>query len=190
LGKKTSWFTLSTTQCKEIETIGMRSGWKRLSQESLPSILPSDLRKKVDTAVMIAAPTSTGGTYLVYNNLRVDHKAGAIDQHPFALIVHSTGPSASGMLIHHGKWKERTTNPPKAFWDHVNESGVGNYFYTNPPSGLSSGTLDQLPENHREAFEHIITRIRSGPNRGWLAFSKAEPVVQEGLANPLRSAAT
>ncbi len=139
----------------------MRSGWKLLSQGSLPSILPSDLRKKVDTAVMIAAPTSTGGTYLVYNNLRVDHKAGAIDQHPFTLIVHSTGPSASGMLIHHGKWKGRTTDPPKEFWDHVNESGVGNYFYTNPPNGLSSGIVDQLPEGHREAFERIITRIRS-----------------------------
>lgn len=83
MGKKTSWFTLTTTQCKEIENVGMRSGWKLLSQESLPSVLPLDFRKKVDTAVMIAAPTSTGGTFLVYNNLRVDHKTAAVDQHAF-----------------------------------------------------------------------------------------------------------
>jgi hypothetical protein len=47
MGKKTSWFTLTTTQCKEIENVGMRSGWKLLSQESLPSVLPSDFRKKL-----------------------------------------------------------------------------------------------------------------------------------------------
>lgn len=36
-----------------------------------------------------------------------------------------------------------TTDVPKELWDHVNESGVGNYFYTNPPAGLSSGTLNE-----------------------------------------------
>jgi hypothetical protein len=102
----------------------------------------------VGTAVFITAPTSTGGTCLVNNNLRVDHKAGAIDQQPFALIVHFTGPSPNGMLVHHGKWKGRTTIPPKEFWDHVNESGAENYFYTNPPSGLNGGTLDQLLESN------------------------------------------
>lgn len=119
LGKKYSWLTLTTTQCKEIESENMKSGWKRLSQENLPSVLPSEFRNKIDSAVMIAAPTSTGGTYLVYNNLRVDQKASALDQDPFALIVHSTGPSPNGVLIHHGKWggadnnrrTERTLGP-------------------------------------------------------------------------------
>jgi hypothetical protein len=162
LSKKTSWFNLTEEQSKEFEDVDMQTGWKIIQQNDLPSVLPSDFRKKIDSAVMITAPTSTGGTYLVYNNLRVEQKEKAIDQHPFAIIVHSTGPSPSGILIHHGKWEGRTTKAPEVFWNYVNESGVGNYFYTNPPNGLSSGTLDELPDGHRDAFEKIINRIRSG----------------------------
>lgn len=116
MGKKQSWFTFTSTQVKEIESEGMKSGWRILPQERLPSVLPSEFRNKIDSAVMVAAPTSTGGTYLVYNNLRVDQKSRAIDQDPFALIVHSTGPSPNGVLIHHGEWEGRTTkNVPKDF---------------------------------------------------------------------------
>jgi hypothetical protein len=163
VGKKSSCFTFTTTQINEFESEDMRSGWRLIPKESLPSVLPPEFRKKIDSAVMIAAPTSTGGTYLVYNNLRVEQKARAVDQEPFALIVHSTGPSPNGVLIHHGKWEERTiTDIPKEFWDHVSESGVGNYYYAHPPAGLSCGTLDKLPEGHRKAFDRIVARIRTG----------------------------
>ena len=115
----------------------------------------------MDGAVMIAAPTSTGGTYLVFNARRVDTKDRAIDQEPFAIINHSTGPSSAGMFIHHGDWEGRTETAPQEFWDHVEESGIGDYFFSNPPAGLLSGTFAQLPKGDRGAFEQAIILIRS-----------------------------
>ena len=84
---------------------------------------------------MIVAPTSTGGTYLVTSTLRVDTKDQAIDQEPFGLIVHSTGASPMGMFLHHGDWEGRTEYPPQRFRDEVSESGIGDYFFTNPTFG-------------------------------------------------------
>ena len=161
LAPKTSWINLTPAQQREIDQHSIKSGWKILPRETLPSFFSSDFREKLDSAMMIAAPTSTGGTYLVYNALRVDIKDSAIDQEPFSIIVHSSGPSPSGMFIHHGNWEGRTYNPPKVFWDQVRESGVGNYFFSHPPLGITSGTHDQLPEGHREAFEQSINRIRT-----------------------------
>ena len=132
-----------------------------LSQGSIPTVFPVDFREKLDSGVMIAAPTSSGGTYVVFNALRVDPRDRAVDQEPFAIIVHSTGAAASGMFLHHGDWEGRTEHPSREFWSQVDDSGIGNFFLANPPSGLSSGTLDQLSDGHREAFESAISYLRS-----------------------------
>ena len=84
-----------------------------------------------------------------------------MDEEPFAVIVNSTGAHHSGMFLHHGNWPNRTQKAPQAFWDHVKESGVGNYFLTNPPSGASSGTLENLPHGQQAAFDSIVSRLRS-----------------------------
>ena len=129
---------------------------------ALPSVFPATLRAKIDTALVIAAPTSTGGTYLAISADRVDAPDAAIDIHPFGLIVHSTGPSASGVFINHGRWEERTRRPPREFWDEVSRSGIGRYYLTRPLHDAREGTLDQLPKGDEGAFKAVVRHIRAG----------------------------
>ena len=156
-----SWVSLSTSQQSELQPFALTSGWQLLSRESVPSVFPERFRKKLDSAVVISTPTSSGGTWLVFNAIRPDRRAGKLDQEPFALIVHSSGPDPSGMFLHHGKWRGRSQLPPSGFWAHVDQSGIGGYFLSNPPSGLTRGTLEQLPPGHREAFESVTSYYRS-----------------------------
>ncbi len=99
---------------------------------------------------------------LVFNALRVDPKAGAIDQEPFGVAVLPSGASTGGMFLHHGNWEGRTAPPPQGFWEVVIASGVGNYFYSNPPSGLTIGPLELLPHGHAEAFAAVVSRLQRG----------------------------
>lgn len=158
---KPSWVSLTSSQQRELDEFARIPGWRMLSQESIPSVFPESFRRKFDSAIMIAAPTSSGGTYLVCNALRADFRAKAVDQEPFAVIFHSTGADPSGMFLHHGNWPHRTQPPPAGFWDHIQKSGVGNFFLTDRPSGLTSGALDQLPPGHREAFDSAVSHYRS-----------------------------
>ena len=162
---KPSWFSLTTTQQRELEAYARMPGWRILSKESLPTVFPPTFRRKLDSGVLIAGPTSSGGTYLVCNALRVDARARAIDQEPFAVIVHTAGASTAAMFLHHGTGPRRTQPPPPGFWEQVAESGVGNYFLVNPPSGTTGGTLDQLPADHRAAFDSAISHVRASTRR-------------------------
>src|SRR5262245_14805458 len=156
-----SWISLTSTEQAELHPFAMTPGWQLVSRESIPSVFPPEFRKKFDSAVVISAPTSSGGTWLVFNALRPDRPAGQIDQEPFAIIVNSSGADPSGMFLHHGKWRGRSQKPPHGFWAQVDESGIGNYFFANPRSGLTQGPLDQLPTGHREAFESATRHYRS-----------------------------
>lgn len=156
-----NWRSLSDDQQTELDRVVPSSGWRIIRGSDLPSVFPPSLRLKIDSAVIVSAPTSTGGTYLVYIANRVDHKERQIDIQPFGLIVHSSGPSSSGVFLQHGNWKGRSESPPTEFWDSVDTSGIGDYFYSNPPEGLREGTLEQLPKGHRGAFDAIVREIRA-----------------------------
>lgn len=156
-----SWINLRSEQQDELDLLPRPSGWRLLPGSELPSVFPDSFRTKIDSALLIAAQTSTGGTYLAFSANRVDLKTRAIDIEPFGVIVHSTGPSPSGVFIHHGTWEGRTEYPPPAFWEEVSRSGVGQYFLTNPPDNLREGTLEQLPKGHRGAFEALVQEIRA-----------------------------
>lgn len=157
--------SLTSTQQRELEGFARVPGWRILSKESLPTVFPLAFRRKLDSGVVIAGPTSSGGTYLVCNALRADARARAIDHEPFAVIVHSTGASTSAMFIHHGDWLQRTQPAPPGFWERVAESGVGNYFLANPPGGSTGGALDQLPVEHRAAWDSAISHLRASTRR-------------------------
>lgn len=137
------------------------SRWRIIRGIELPTVFPNAFRAKIDSAVVMSAPTSTGGTYLAYSANRVDYKDRRIDIEPFGLIVHSSGPSSSGVFLHHGDWEGRTEPPPAEFWNVVADSGIGDYFHSNPPEGLREGTLDHLPRGHRGAFDAVIREIRA-----------------------------
>ena len=157
---KPSWVTLTADQQRELE-VSVRPGeWRIVPRLELPSAFPESFRAKMDSALVIAAPTSTGGTYLAYSAHRIDHKDRAVDIEPLGLIVHSTGASSSAVFLHHGDWPGRTDHPPSSVWDEVARSTVGDYYKTNPPDGLFKGTIDQLPRGHRGAFDALISQIR------------------------------
>ncbi len=169
-GAVPSWLTLSDSQRAEMEKYRMPDGWRVVSQASLPTVLFEGFRNQVDTAVLIAQRTSTGGAWLVFNARRVDARAGAIDQEPFAIIVHSTGANASGMLLHHVNWPGRTSPVPTDFWYEVRTSGIGDYFQAHPPLGKLSGSLAELPPGDRAAFDQVTRYYRkkhrpAQPNR-------------------------
>src|SRR5260370_27633416 len=107
--QKSSWLSITSTQRSELALI-KSPGWQRVPGHDLPSLFPPSLRAKIDSAVLIAAPTSTGGTYLAYSANRVDGRN--IDVQPFGLIYHSTGPGQYGVFVHHGKWNQRTLPVP------------------------------------------------------------------------------
>ena len=161
MAMKPNWFSLSDDQQKELDEIVPTSGWRIIRGTDLPTVFADTFRAKVDSAVVVSAPTSTGGTYLAFSANRVDYKDQQIDIEPFGLIVHASGPSSSGVFLHHGDWEGRSESPPLEFWDVVAQSGIGDYFHSNPPQGVREGTLEELPKGHRGAFDALIREIRA-----------------------------
>ena len=133
-----------------------------MPKENLLGVYPDAFRAKLDSALVILSGTPSGTTILVCNAFRVDAKADAIDQEPFGVLVSPSGASTGGLFLHHGDWPERTVTPPAGFWDFVSASGVGNYFYANPPSGVTQGPLETLPGGHAEAFRRVVDHLSSG----------------------------
>jgi hypothetical protein len=156
---KVSYVTLTPDQRRELEELARKPGWRILPQERLPSVFSPAMRQKLDSALLVASGTGDGSTYLVCNAFRVDVKAQAIDQEPFAVIVTTSGSSATGAFVHHGNWPGRTQSPPAGFWDYVTASGVGNYFFAAPPTGQIVGELQDLSAGQRKAFDAVIRRI-------------------------------
>lgn len=79
MSSKPSWVYLTTDQQEELDRTVAGPGWRIVPQGELPSAFPGTFRHKIDSAVTIATPTSTGGTYLAYSANRVDDKGG--DRH-------------------------------------------------------------------------------------------------------------
>lgn len=107
---KHSWLSLSTTQREWFEEWGRRGeGFHILMSTDLTPILPSGLHRMINSAVLMVEPTSSGGTYVLVNNNRVDKPAWAIDQEPFGAIIDSTGARSVGLFLHHGNWAGRSS---------------------------------------------------------------------------------
>ena len=150
---------LSPDQRAELESYAAASssGWYLTSQDSLPKAFAQSLRDKVDSALLIVSGTSSATTYLVFDALRVDKKAGLIDQEPFAVAVTGSGASSGGVFVHHGSWVSRSFAPPDGFWQIVQSSGVGNYFLANP--GKTSGSLEDLPFGCAGAWDAVMAHV-------------------------------
>lgn len=158
---KETWINLSTEQLDELNQYGLEPGWRVLHQSELPGVFPDRLRGKIDSALAVTAPTSSGGTFLVFSALRVDSRDRAVDMQPLGLIVHSTGVSSSGVFIDHGNWPGRTEPAPAEFWNQVDTYGIGDYFSARPPEGRSTGSLEELSIQHRGAFSAAVRAIRN-----------------------------
>ena len=143
---KVTWFRFSPEQRQRIGELVRESGWSILSSTELLGILPDRYIAKVDSVIGVSAPTSSSGTCVMFNNLRVDTKARLIDQDQLGMFVTSTGVSSSAVLVHHGDWDDRSWEASSALWQDVESSGIGKYFFSNPPTGQQSGSLADLPK--------------------------------------------
>jgi hypothetical protein len=158
MAPKVNWVLLNAEQQEGLTRLSKSPGWRIVPTKELTPVLPPRLVPKLDSVMVIAEPTSTGGVYLMLNTFRVDGEE--IDQQPFGVIVSSTGASSSGVWVNHGRWEERTVDLPDDFLDVIGNSTIGSYYYANPPFGLLEGSLGQLSDGHREAFEQVTGLLR------------------------------
>jgi hypothetical protein len=158
---KVTRFTFSPEQQERLGKLVPRTGWSILSSTELSGILPDRYLDKVDSVIGVSSPTSTGGTCLMFNSLRVDTRTRLIDQDPLGMFVTSTGVSSHGVLVHHGDWDDRSWKASSGLWRDVDESGVGKYYLSNPPSGRYSGSLTELPKGVSGALESVLQALRS-----------------------------
>jgi hypothetical protein len=105
---KVTSFTFSTEQRQRLQRLVPETGWSILSSTELSGILPDRYVAKIDSVIGVSCPTSSGGTCLMLNSLRVDTRTRLIDQDPLGMFVSSTGVSSSGVLVHHGDWDDRS----------------------------------------------------------------------------------
>ena len=110
---QSSIYSITSTQRAEFEELAkkrkLESGYVWLSSSEIPSAISASLRSKMTSALLIWEHTSSGCLYLVCNGTRLDEKDNALDQEPFGVVVHSSGANPSGIFIHHGDWRNRTT---------------------------------------------------------------------------------
>src|SRR4051812_1583902 len=105
---KVTTFTFSAEQRGRLNRLVPETGWSILSSTELSGILPERYLTKVDSVIEVSSPTSSGGTCLMLNSLRVDARTTLIDQDPLGMFVNSTGVSSAAVLVHHGDWDARS----------------------------------------------------------------------------------
>lgn len=158
---KVTAFTFSPEQCERLNRLVPQVGWSILSSTELSGVLPERYIAKIDSLIGVRSPTSSGGTCLMLNSLRVDPRTTLIDQDPLALFVGSTGVSSTAVLVHHGDWDDRSWEASSDLWRQVEDSGIGKYYMLNPPGGLRSGSLDELPKGTSGALQSVLDALRS-----------------------------
>jgi hypothetical protein len=87
---KVTAFTFSTEQRERLQRLVPQTGWSILSSTELSGILPDRYVAKIDSVIGVSCPTSSGGTCLMLNSLRVDTRTRLIDQDRLGMFVSST----------------------------------------------------------------------------------------------------
>lgn len=161
--ERTQILSLSSDQRSECEELSKASGsgWWRIQKGDIPSFVPEGMRPKLDGGVMILSGSSSGTTYLMFGAERVD--APDVDIHPFGVVVFPSGASTGMAVVHHGGWVERTTPLPSDFTDIASSCSTGSYFFSRPPERKTSGSLDELGQGQRGAFESIMSSLSAPP---------------------------
>src|SRR6266850_4134005 len=158
---KFSPITTTPEQQRIIERFDHRFGWSLAPASILSDFRPQTFVAKIDSVIVSFAPTSSGGTSVLLNSLRIDTHAGMVDQDPIAFFQNSTGLTQVGVHVHHGSWDQRSWAISSDLRRHVSEHGVGGYFLKNPRNNLRSGSLDNLPPGGEGAISAAVDALRS-----------------------------
>ncbi len=104
--------------------------------------------------------TSSGATFVVCNGIRLDGRAGALDQEPFGVAIYSSGASTGGVFVHHGSWQSRTTPITPEVQRVLSASSLANYFPLGEVPSKSSGALADLRHtSHEHAFRATVSKL-------------------------------
>lgn len=157
----TQILSLSSSHREECEHVSRASGsgWWRVNKGDIPSFVPPTLRPKLDGGVWVASGSSSGVTYLMFGAERVDLPANSLDIQPFGVAVFPSGASTGMALIHHGGSFDRTVQLPGDFRTIASSCSTGSYFFSQPPEGKTSGSLDDLGAGHKAAFQSILSSL-------------------------------
>jgi hypothetical protein len=115
------------------------------------------MRPKLDGGLIVVSGSSSGTTCVAFSAERIDK--GNLDIQPFGVFVFPSGASTGMALVHHGGWLNRTTPLPADFNQIASTCSTGSYFFSRPPEGKTSGTLDELSDGHRAAFDRVVNYL-------------------------------
>jgi hypothetical protein len=159
--QKYNWFNVQNEQRAKWESLCPVGEYRILPSSVLAGVLPNELINQYANVFIMASGTSSGNVYYMANGNRLDQKDGAIDQMPFGFGFVGNDPIASGTLIQHGNWDERSTYPPKEFWLQVESSGFSNYFPSTEMPAKPSGKITDLKIASQEyAFRTIVNALK------------------------------
>ena len=146
-------------ECERLSRASASGWWRMSKEEMIPSFVPAGLHPKLDGGVFILSGSASGSTFLMYGAERIDYPDNAVDIQPFGAIVSPSGASPTMAVIHHGGWPERSIELPPDYVEVMSGRSAGNYFFARPPEGKISGSLDDLSDGQRFAFERIVKAL-------------------------------
>ncbi len=160
---------LTSTDLIEVEELAKdfwgtdEGGYRRVSKNEIPNIIPETLRKKLYGAMIMGQQTTDGKVCLVVNCIRPDWNDNAIDQNPFGIIVYTSGASTQGVYIQHGNWHERSIPLTAELKRIITSTSLGDYYPLKNEPHNSSGPLSDLSRtSHEGAFNTIINYLVTG----------------------------
>ncbi len=161
MGKEWSYINTSGIERAACERICPIGEYRVVDRAAIPEFIASGLRVKADSALIVASGSPDGTMMFMVNINRVDRKAVAIDQEPFAIVFNGNAPALSGCIIHHGDWRGRTTMPPPEFWTALAASGLGNrYPYSELPSKVAGLITELAIQSHHDAFKALDAQLK------------------------------
>ncbi len=141
---KLQWYSPSGQNFTEWNSLCNLQQFCLRKPSELPDIIAQGLKDKSHSVLMMASGIASGeGTaYFVANIIRLDSKAHAYDQQPFAIPFVGGEFAGSALMIHHGNWPGRTDG------------------YPLEPSAISGNLSDLYLDSHKYAFEISVAQVR------------------------------
>jgi hypothetical protein len=155
------WFNVQNEDRAKWEEICPAGEYRILPSNVLSGVLPGALIDQYSSVFIMASGTESGNVYYMANGNRVDFPDNAVDQMPFGLAFVGDNAIASGCIIQHGDWGNRTIHPNNEFWQQVNASGISTFYPLSELPTESSGKITNLKiESQEDAFRNIVDALK------------------------------